>query len=100
MAQLTRRQADLDALKAQQAYLADATSLSTITVSVELPREDEPAAEDDEGFLAGLATGWDALGEAAVASLTVLGAVLPFAAVGLLVGAPLLLTARRRARTR
>lgn len=94
--QLTRRQADLDALVAQQRYLADVTALSTITVSVERPLGEEPAIVDDEGFLAGLEAGWDALEDAAVASMTVLGAVLPFAVVGALVGVPLLLVARRR----
>jgi len=34
-AQLTQRQAELDSLKARQAYLADQTSMSTITVCVE-----------------------------------------------------------------
>ena len=34
-AQLTRRQADLDSLKSRQAYLADQTSMSTITVFLE-----------------------------------------------------------------
>jgi hypothetical protein len=101
--QLTRRQAELDSLKAQQAYLADQTSLSTITVFLE--RTEKPAKVEKEeaaGFLAGFQRGWDALGGAATVLATVLGAVLPFAILLLLLGVPTWLLARsvvRRRRT-
>jgi Domain of unknown function (DUF4349) len=100
--QLTRRQAELDSLKAQQAYLADQTSLSTITVFLERKEKAEPVAEDEAGFLAGLETGWTALGGAATVLATVLGALLPFAILLLLLGVPTWLLARsvvRRRRT-
>ena len=45
--ELTRRQADLDSLKQQQAWLADQTSMSTITVHVE--RLATKAREEDRG---------------------------------------------------
>ncbi|MEQ4548566.1 DUF4349 domain-containing protein [Nocardioides kribbensis] len=95
--QLTRRQADLDSLLAQQAYLTDQTSLSTITLR--LTRTPDPAAtqrpeEDRSGFLAGLAAGWDGLSSVAVGAATALGAVLPFAVVALLLGVPLSLLVR------
>lgn len=95
--QLTRRQADLDSLLAQQAYLTDQTSLSTITLR--LTRTPDPAAtqrpeEDRSGFLAGLAVGWDGLSSVAVGAATALGAVLPFAVVALLLGVPLALLVR------
>ncbi|TIC85935.1 DUF4349 domain-containing protein [Nocardioides sp. GY 10113] len=95
--ELTRRQADLDSLEQQQAYLADQTSKSTITLTVQ--RTDaEPAPEPEEarGFLGGLADGWHALVAVAVAAATVAGWALPFAVVLLLVGVPVLLVRRRR----
>ncbi|WP_156384202.1 DUF4349 domain-containing protein [Marmoricola sp. Leaf446] len=93
---LARRQADLDSLKQQQAYLADQTSLSTITLHLQRPSADEPAREDARGFLAGLGAGWDAMTGSAVALATVVGAVLPFAALLALVGLPVALVVRRR----
>lgn len=98
--QLTRRQAELDSLKAQQAYLADQTSLSTITVFLEKqvkPHAEEP---DEAGFLAGLESGWTALGGAATVAATALGAVLPFAVLLLLLGVPTWLLTRSAVRRR
>ncbi len=98
--QLSRRQADLDSLKAQQAYLADQTSLSTITVFLEQKEEAERTEKDEAGFVAGLERGWDALGKAATVLATGLGAVLPFLVVLLLLGVPLWLLARPLLRRR
>jgi hypothetical protein len=98
--QLTRRQAELDSLKAQQAYLADQTSLSTITVFLEKqvkPQQEEP---EEAGFLVGLKSGWTALGGAATVLATALGAVLPFAVLLLLLGVPIWLLARSAVRRR
>ncbi len=81
-AELARREADLASLKAQQAYLDDQTSLSTITLQLLPPRtapqepEEEPA-----GFLAGLHLGWDALVGLVTVVLTVLGVVVPLLVV-------------------
>lgn len=92
---LARRQADLDSLKSQQAWLADQTTLSTINVY--LSRTDSAGpAEDRWGFLAGLTRGWHALTGALVVGLTALGAVLPFAVVALLLGVPAWVVMRRR----
>lgn len=93
--QLTRRQADLDSLKAQQAYLSDQTSMSTITVYLEQRGKDTPEPEDESGFMAGLRSGWDALGGATVRLLTVLGAVLPFALALTVIGYPVWVLVRR-----
>lgn len=100
--QLTRRQADLDSLKAQQAHLADQTSLSTITVNLEREDGAEPKETEQAGFLAGLKAGWDGLVAVATAAATALGVVLPFTAVLLAIGLPLwvVLRGRRSARTR
>jgi hypothetical protein len=96
-AELSNRQAQLDSLTQQQAYLADQTSLATIKVSIERKPSATPAPkkDDDHGFLAGLTAGWDGLRATVVAVLTVVGAVLPFAVVGLLVGVPVWLLIRR-----
>ncbi|WP_460795593.1 DUF4349 domain-containing protein [Nocardioides pacificus] len=95
-AQLTRRQADLDSLTGQQAWLEDQTSLATIKVHIERTADAKPRAdEDDDGFLSGLASGWDGLTRVTVVAATVLGAVLPFAAVALLLGVPLWVAVRR-----
>ena len=79
-AQLSRRQAELASLERQQSYLADQTSMSTITVSVERTREKPKPDEekDDTGFLAGLAAGWDGLTTFGVGMATVVGALLPW----------------------
>ena len=87
---ITQRQAELQSLEAQQSYLADRTSLATITVHLSTPEKyvPPPDALQDAGFLSGLKAGWNALGDAVVVTLTVLGAVLPFLLVGALVGLP------------
>lgn len=93
---LARRQADLDSLKSQQAYLEDQTSLSTITVYLSQPDTVSPRDDEARGFLAGLDNGWDAFTGTAVVLLTALGAVLPFAGLLALLGVPLWLVVRRR----
>ena len=60
---LARRQADLDSLKSQQAWLEDQTSLSTINVHLARPQVQAPE-DEARGFLAGLEDGWDALANA------------------------------------
>ena len=104
--QLTRRQADLDSLKSQQAYLADQTSMSTITVFLEQKPEPvvkKKAVEKEEaaaGFLAGLGSGWDALKSFLIGGATVVGAVLPFAILLLVLGVPAWILLRNLARRR
>jgi len=85
--QLTRRQADLDSLKSQQAYLADQTTLSTITVFIERTHE-EKDDKDETGFMKGLSAGWGGFVAAMVGLATVLGFLLPFALVVALFGVP------------
>ena len=96
--QLTGRQAELDSLKSQQSWLADQTSLSTITVDISTHQvvEDEPEEERPTGFLAGLDGGSKALGALVTVVTTILGALLPFAAVALVLGLPVWLVVRRR----
>jgi len=95
-AELTRRQAELDSLKQQQAYLADQTSMATVTVHVSLrDSEEDPVAEDEDGFLHGLAAGWASLSGAAVALATVAGVLLPWLLVLALLGVPTWWASRR-----
>ncbi len=98
--QITRRQSELQSLTAQQDYLADRTSMSTITVELSTPATAPPTALDDAGFLPGLRSGWDALGDVAVVALTVLGAVLPFLVALPLVAVPVWLGLRALLRRR
>lgn len=101
--ELARREADLESLQAQLARLKDVTDLATIEVSLVARGETvAPPAEDDGlGFLTGLRNGWDAFVAVALVALTAVGAVLPFALLVLLVGAPayVVLRSRRRAPT-
>ena len=103
-AQLSQRQAELDSLERQAAYLHGQTSMSTIIVSIdEIPAKKAVVAppKDDSGFVAGLSAGWHALTVFAVGVATVLGALLPWLIVVVIVGPPLLLLVRsiRRRRT-
>jgi hypothetical protein len=96
---LTRREADLEALQARSRALADRTSLASVDLTLVSATAPAPAAERevDSGFLAGLEGGWDAFVGATAVTLTVLGAVLPFAVLAALVGVP---AYRMRARFR
>ncbi|MBS2936655.1 DUF4349 domain-containing protein [Nocardioides sp. J2M5] len=100
--QLTSRQAELDSLKSQQAYLSDQTTLATITVDIAAQTKAAPKPQErDEpaGFLAGLRGGTGALGATATVVATIVGALLPFAVVAGVLGAPLWLVLRRRRRS-
>jgi len=93
--EITQREAEIQSLTAQRDYLADQTTLSTITLTLERPAAAPPGALDDAGFLAGLRAGWDSLVATVVVMLTVTGAVLPFGGVLLLLGVPAWLLLRR-----
>lgn len=99
--EIAQRQAELQSLRAQQSYLSDQTSMSTITLHLSRPGT-TPDALEGAGFWAGLRSGWHALGDVVVVALTVAGAVLPFALLAALLGLPLwwlvrVLVRRRRA---
>jgi hypothetical protein len=98
--QLTTRQAELDSLKGQQAWLADQTRDSTIVVDISRTPDEETPEEDASGFLAGFTGGMKALGAVAVGLATVAGALLPFVAVLALLGVPVWLVVRRSVRRR
>ena len=94
--QLTQRQAELDSLRQQQAWLADQTSLSTVTVDIErTPAEKKEKQEaGGTGFLSGLSGGMRALGAATSALATITGALLPFVALVALLALPVWLVRR------
>lgn len=97
--EVAQRQADLESLEQRLAFLEDQTSMSTISVNISLPREEERKEETEEsGFLAGLEDGWTAMKALADALATLSGRVLPFATVLLLVAGPVLLLVRRSRR--
>lgn len=100
-AELTRRQSDLESVRSQQAALADRAALATVTVVLTLPEDVDPQ-EAVPPFLSGLGSGWDALVASTAVVLVVLGALLPFAVVGLLLTGLVLaaLSIRRSARAR
>ncbi|MFI1170288.1 DUF4349 domain-containing protein [Streptomyces melanogenes] len=76
--ELSRRQADLDALLAQQASLKDRTSLATITLGL---TASAPAKESDDGgpgVLDAVTGGWHAFATAVRWLVMALGAAAPF----------------------
>ncbi|MFF0425674.1 DUF4349 domain-containing protein [Streptomyces sp. NPDC004520] len=86
--ELSRRQADLEALLAQQASLKDRTSLATITLRLseqEKPRPEVAKEEGRPGFGDALSGGWNALVGAAAWIGIVLAALAPWLAVALIV---------------
>jgi hypothetical protein len=98
--EIASREANLASLQAQQRYLDDQTSMSTLVLTMHEPSGvAPPPAEDDPlkdaGFLTGLQNGWDALLGVLLVVATVLGAVLPFLVVIALVGLPALVWLRR-----
>jgi hypothetical protein len=97
--ELSKRQADLEALEARQRALADQTAQATVTVRLYGTSAPVATTEASTGFLAGLRSGWDAFTGFTAGALTVLGALVPW----LLLLVPLALlvwvVARRRRET-
>ncbi|MEU3742667.1 DUF4349 domain-containing protein [Streptomyces sp. NPDC032198] len=81
--ELSTRQSELEALLAQQSSLKDRTSMSTITLSLSETAA-KKADDDDPTFLDALSGGWSAFVTMLRWLAVVLGAMLPFAAVAVL----------------
>lgn len=94
-AQLASRQADLDALESRQRWLADQTSMSTLTVYVEQPAEPRESEERATGFVGGLENGWDAFVDGLGAVLVVVGFLVPWLVLLALLAVPVRLLLRR-----
>ena len=81
--ELSRRQADLEALLSRQASLKDRTSLATITLSLtQTPPKEHAGKDDDPGVLDALSGGWDAFVSVLRWIVVVLAAILPFLLAG------------------
>ena len=94
--ELSKRQADLEALEARQRALADQTALATVTVRLVSSDAPAPAPADETGFLAGLRAGWAAFTDFLAGTLTVVGAVVPFLLILVPVGLVVWTVVRRR----
>ena len=79
--ELSNRQAELDSLTAQRAYLASQVSMSTLTVSLQ---QAVSGTGSSPGFVDGIRNGWSALVTLAGALVTSIGFLVPFVALGLL----------------
>lgn len=79
--ELSRREADLESMQAQQASLKDQVSLSTITVTFLTPTAPAatPVAKHRNALQRGLHDGWQAFVGTAKVLLIIVGTVLPFA---------------------
>jgi hypothetical protein len=99
---ITQRRGQYQSLKAQRDYLANQTSMSTISLDISAPpvQVTSPGPLHHAGFLTGLRHGWAAFTGTIVVALTALGAVLPFAVLLALVGLPLWWWGRRALRNR
>lgn len=84
---LSERQTNLETLQSQRARLAEQVALSTLRVSIAEP-SDEPVVVEEpapEGFLGGLAVGWESLVTMLGVLVLVLGVLLPWLVLGGLV---------------
>lgn len=95
---ISDRQADLESLQAQQRYLADQVSLSTI--SIEFRSEDVAPAPEPGSFWDGLVTGWGAFLAFWGGFVVVLGVLTPWLILLAIVALVLTLLVRRRRRAR
>ena len=95
--ELSRREADLESLQSQMDALKTSVERSTLSVTLSTTGN-EPVT--DNGFLAGLRSGWDAFTASAAGLFQAIGTVLPFAVFFALLGAPLLWWWRRRLTSR
>jgi hypothetical protein len=80
-AEVAKREAELESLKARQRKLADLTALSSITLVLTTkdappPKKVEPKPET--GFLAGLKSGWRSFTASLEVLLQIVGALLPW----------------------
>lgn len=95
--ELSRREADLESLQAQQRSLSARTTMSTIVVNVSQTDKSTSVSDDlaQGGFVSGIKKGWDGLVTFVVASAHVLGLVLPLGTLALIVAAVVWYVARR-----
>ena len=99
-AELTKRETDIESLEGRRRTLQNDVDLATVNLSLtETVTATAKVSKNIPGFVPGLRTGWAAFVNTTKVTLTVLGAILPFAVVA---GIAALLTrvVRRRLQTR
>ncbi len=79
--ELSARESDLESLQAQQRALVRETSTAVITLSLVSASASPPPVHHRSGFLGGVQNGWDAFTHTMSALAAACGAVLPFAAL-------------------
>ncbi len=94
--ELTKRQAELEALLAKQKVLSQRVAQSPVSVRLVTDEKAVTVEPPRTGFLAGLRIGWTALGSLLTGLLTVVGALIPLLAPVAVVVAPLVWWLRRR----
>jgi hypothetical protein len=97
---ITNVESQIASLTAQREYLNDQTTMSTINLDLRTPTAPPPAPKKDDpledaGFFTGLDNGWNALKDVLLVTATIVGAVIPFAILGTLLGVPLWVALRR-----
>jgi hypothetical protein len=98
--EISRRQADLEALQARQKALQDSTQYATVTLTLSGPPvKADPVPDDDTeqpgGFLTGLERGWNDFTAVLAVVTTVVGWLLPFLGLAAIIGVPVALILRR-----
>lgn len=94
--ELARREGELESLTGQLRALRSQVDLATVTLELREPSPAAAVSDDIPGFGGGLEAGVVAVGNATKVALTATGFLLPFAALAVLVGAPLVWVVRRR----
>lgn len=94
--EVSSRQAELESLEAQQRFLGDQVSMSTVTLY--LRSESDAPVRDPGDFWSGLATGWAAFIGFWAGLLVVVGVLLPWIVTLALIAGAVILVLRRRSR--
>jgi hypothetical protein len=89
---VSERQGNLESLEAQQRYLADQVTLSTIELSLISPAN--APADVPQNFWSGIVVGWNAFVSAMSGLLVILGVILPWLAIASLIAGAVLLIVR------
>ena len=94
---LTDRQAQLESLQTQRAFLGEQVATSTLHITLTTPADAPEIEPEREGFWGGILKSWDAMVQSATALVHVVGILLPWLVLGGLI-ALLVVVLRRRYR--
>jgi hypothetical protein len=98
--ELNERESDLESLETRSRSLHGRTSLASLTVTFARAAAPPVKAASDPGFSGGLHAGWRVFTATVAILLVMLGALLPFLAVGAVFVAPYVYLRRRRVSAR